>query len=732
MQTNDAPPRAGHFCMVGDFQQSIYGDRADLNHYRAVHRALVTTDAAEELKFSVTFRLDQQQLAFVNATFREILNNAGGQVEFVELQPRPEVLPGQVVKVSLGSDLLAGRDNLKDYQKARIEAEELAQWIKTQGLEKLRATSWRDLAILCPRKLWLRTMATALRREGLAAAVQSESDLKGDSPAHAWLTALCTIMAEPRDGYEIVGVLREVFGIADHDLAVFSEGEGNRFRIDDGRAAAGIVSSRLHALAEIRQNLEERSLFDAVATVVEQTQLRQRLAALPAEDFTGLATELDALLTSAAEAEADGLILAKFAERLRADFKTPRNTRVSSEHAIQLITSQKAKGSEWQVVIVPFLGRDLRTPPPRYPCLLKEPGSGELLVALAKEDQTPEIKEALERRQAQEMERLLYVAATRARHTLVLALDQEIFARSDGDLQRGAQLKRLLGEGQKNIAHFDALSIEPTACSATAEAARQSSEPSDVKVPALIRIDARTSTQAGRRASEFVRKFNPSAYDAEVARAADDDDDGIAAAPPRPAVRVRSAADSPATLYGRWWHSLFEAISWRGGFDSAEKLFKESLSKSPDPPRSTAEWKHVRALFNEARVVEGTTPVTATAHAEFPFSWAVNDRTALEGIIDLLVVDPTARRCLILDWKTNRITPADATALAHHYRPQLSAYWKAVGEITRFRVEAGIYSTATGKLLLYADDELATEWARLAQLSADQLSLEVAPEFASA
>src|SRR6202030_4168305 len=147
-----------------------------------------------ELEFSVTFRLDQQQLDFVNDTFRKLLNAKDGQVKFVELQPRPNVLPGQVIRVCLGAGLLPAGEKPKDYQKARIEADVLAAWIKKTGLEKLRANTWRDVAILCPRKLWLRTVAAALRRLELPVAIQSESDLKGDNPAYAWLVALGTVM----------------------------------------------------------------------------------------------------------------------------------------------------------------------------------------------------------------------------------------------------------------------------------------------------------------------------------------------------------------------------------------------------------------------------------------------------------------------------------------------------------------------------------------------------------
>src|SRR6476661_6754814 len=294
-------PRPGHFCMVGDFQQSIYWQRADLQYYRAVHEALTSDKNGESLEFAVTFRLGQKQLDFVNETFREILNNKDGQVPFVELQPRPEILPGKVIRVPLAKELLPEGKKLKDYQKARIEAEYLARWIKDAGLKKLSADSWREVAILCPRKAWLQTTAAALRRVGLPVAIQSENDVKGDSPAYAWLTALLTIMTDPLNAYEIVGVLRDIFGASDHDLAVFSEGQKARFHIDEIAPATGIISSVLRTLAEIRQRAEGLALFDAVTLIIGQTQLRERLLLLPATEFGDLARELDALLAQAAE-----------------------------------------------------------------------------------------------------------------------------------------------------------------------------------------------------------------------------------------------------------------------------------------------------------------------------------------------------------------------------------------------------------------------------------------------
>jgi ATP-dependent exoDNAse (exonuclease V) beta subunit len=91
-------------------------------------------------------------------------------------------------------------------------------------------------------------------------------------------------------------------------------------------------------------------------------------------------------------------------------------------------------------------------------------------------------------------------------------------------------------------------------------------------------------------------------------------------------------------------------------------------------------------------------------------------------MIDLLLVDPDENRCLLVDWKTNRVTPAEAKKLQNRYRPQIAAYWKAVREITKLEVEAGIFATALGQFLSYDADELETEWERLQALPADQLS----------
>ncbi|PYL28095.1 MAG: hypothetical protein DMF39_09600 [Verrucomicrobia bacterium] len=712
LQDRHLGPRPGHFCMVGDFQQSIYWQRADLNYYRAVHEALVADKHGESVEFAVTFRLDQKQLDFVNETFREILNNKDGQVRFVELQPRPNILPGKVIRVPLvAKELLPEGKKLKDYQKARIEAEYLARWIKGAGLKKLSADSWREVAILCPRKAWLQTTAAALRRVGLPVAIQSERDVKGDSPAYAWLAALLTIMTDPLNAYEIVGVLREIFGASDHDLAVFSEGQSARFRIDEILSATGRISSRLRTLAEIRQRAEGLALFDAVTLIVEQTRLRERLLLLPAMEFGDLARELDALLAQAAEAEANGTILTEFAEHLRDDFTTPRAVRFfADDNAIQLITSHKAKGSEWQAVIVPFLARDMRLPSRPYPHLVKSPLDGELIIALGKEDKSKDLKDAIERAEQQQIERLLYVATTRARHTLVVVLDQEIFSNSEGKLLKAAQLRRLIPDKDSYSGEFDQHSSTIDEVPEPSQSIEHAPEKNGAEIEPL---SARELKRAAKRGSEFVRKITPSTLDPEV-----------------PAeVWTRSRLDNLATLYGRWWHKFFQRLDWKGGIDSAQKLFERELPLSPDAKAAVKDWNATRRnLFSDATIARFLASNETLFHAEFPFSWRRNERSVLEGLIDSIMINRIFGRCLLLDWKTNDVSPSDIEVFRESYRPQIAAYWKAVTEITDLEVEAGLFSTALGRLLLYSAEELQKEWRRVEQLPPAALENEIRPD----
>jgi ATP-dependent exoDNAse (exonuclease V) beta subunit len=97
-----------------------------------------------------------------------------------------------------------------------------------------------------------------------------------------------------------------------------------------------------------------------------------------------------------------------------------------------------------------------------------------------------------------------------------------------------------------------------------------------------------------------------------------------------------------------------------------------------------------------------------------PFLWRTSDRDCIEGIADLVVYDPAAKRWMVVDWKTNDVRPAHLHSLRDQYRRQLAAYRAALQAMLAAPVSAALYSTSTGEWLAYEDAALDAAWAEIA------------------
>ena len=720
-------PHPGHFCMVGDFQQSIFGDRADLRQYRRIHDTLIQTGAGQAVEFAVTFRLDQQQVNFINAAFPCLLSDTEGQVSFVELNPRPSVLPGQIIALPI-ADEAPGGEKKSERARAEMEARQIATWLKETTLERLRARSWSEVAILCPRKAWFPSLRQALRQAGFEVQIQSESELNADHPAHAWLTALATIMAQPHLHYETVGVLRDVFGLSDHDLALFCQGQADRFDFQTAISGDGAVAEALTALASLLRGVLNAPLYDAVCAIVKGVQLRERLVSLPAREFGDLSNELDRLLVLAAAAEAEGKTLADFARDLRANFDAPRESEPAQRDAIQLITGQKAKGSEWDAVLLPFLCREVRTRSSDYARMIRLPQTGEVVVALGRDDLSREVQDAIKLADWQEKERLLYVAFTRARHTLVLALDHALFQTAHGTAPKSSQIRWLRSAAaEANAARVEQLATEATGCAETAagQAQEKRRREQKEKLPPWPAAGKEVRQAGFAQAAQFVRKWTPSRIaPSSEGRSSAGADVWKETDPELRPLTVEGAA----IRYGIWWHDFAQRIPWLEGEAAQENIFQQFQAASPDPARSRREWK---LLQEQSRTADGLPgrllQKRGLWRTELPFLWPAGQGACVEGIIDLALFDQEGKRICLIDWKTNRIAPEDSDELRARYRPQMAAYWQAMTELTDSTVEAAIYSTATGQFLLYETAELSGEWERLRQLPGAQFTSTTAP-----
>ncbi len=663
------PPVPGRFCMVGDPQQSIYSARADLAQYQRIREMLVKSHAADELTFDVTFRCDQAIIDAANALAQPLLNGEGGQADYSVLRPRPDVEPGCVIKWTPPEPPTEDVKRVEDV--SLLEMDQLADWLAKTGYSALGASSWSEVAILCPRTRWLQTAAFALKNRGLAAQIHSERSVLGDSPVYAWFTALMTVIADPGDHFELVGVLREIYGISDEALAARVEGTDPAWVADPSKSDE--ITLALRNIEEIVARTKTEALRDVVQNAVRLSQLRERLLSLPLE-ARSVNEELDALIARAARAEADGSSLSDFVTTLRDAFENVVAGRPVQEDAVQLFTCFKAKGLQWDVVILPMMYRQISFVS-SYPDILRKGPTEPPRVIFAKADMD-ELGPVAELKRRQELERLLYVGLTRAKRTMIFVDDEEFYRRKKRNLSF-IDILQMMDEGGKVVYRKAWQELTDTLPkTAKPRAAAMSAEPVELRINV---VESATWTAAKEITESGMHRVLP--Y--QLAEKQDSE------------VRVDEPPGAEtAKAYGIWWHEMMESQDWRAPRTEWNSIFEAHVQHAPLPERARTEWK----LFLKSDLADRleTLAKTGHAHPEMPILLKRTDTECIEGIIDLALFDADGKSCFLLDWKTNQVTPNNATSLRDLYAPQLTAYSETLSGITKTKVESGLYSTATG------------------------------------
>ena len=682
------PPAPGHFCMVGDPQQSIYSSRVSLPAYQKLHDDLVGSGSAEELEFRVTMRCDRAIVSTINKCFPGLSGSGkpGEQVRFAKLEARPGAAKGQAVRLVLEppeDSKRAGRFP------AQASAEALAAWLKKTGLDALGARRWSEVAVLCPRRGWLQTLDNALQLAGFKTQNHSREEIRGDNPAHAWLAALMRIACQPENAFEIVGVLREIFGLSDHDIAVYCRdgkersGAAHALQILDTANGSGPVPETLNKLEQIRREADNMALRDAVCHWVAATDLRKRLAALPDYRKEDLFNHLDELLLQAAVAEADQLSLADWANRLEDDFGKKGSEGAPAPDCIQLLTCHKAKGLEWDAVLLPFFFRKISFPNQSYPYIFQQHGATAPAIAIDKFHEREDLKYQLEQERLREIDRLLYVSMTRARRTLILVDDTAILNAHNHSFAGRLQV---LPAGKTREA-WEALPETLIAEEPEASVLAQAEPPPANEKP----FDPKCAVRAIERVDGSIKRVLPSslAIHRTTKPGRDEPEPRLGSEFPDEIPNIDGAA------YGNWWHDMMESAPWSEGEKAWQVHFNKhkSLPDCPDSKRAEKEIKNF--LDSELALLIGRPGMVV--RTEVPFLWKADAQTAFEGYIDLAACDDEKADWILVDWKTDRPAGKNPEAtLRKQYGPQLEAYTKVLRGIFKKPVDTYIYSTTLG------------------------------------
>ncbi|MEM9444477.1 MAG: UvrD-helicase domain-containing protein [Verrucomicrobiota bacterium] len=685
--------RQGSFVMVGDPQQSIYSSRANLEIYKRAHKLVCR--AGESVTFEVTFRCDEKVVKFVNACFPSLLNGDLGQAAFVPLRERPDPFPGQVVRWAFPMDQIQAQ-KLNQERCRFLEAQWLAKQLVVSGLEKLQASSWSQVAILCPRRAWLEPVAQALQAEGLKVDLHSASRVRGDSPVMAWFLGLFVSLVYPWRTYEVVGVLRELFGLSDQVLYEFKSQRGEfNYTVKQVKikGKASKVADALKNLKNLKESSTNLPLGEAVRFAVDQIDLLGRLNAAAAVEkileeqelvFEGvdIEGELNVLLMQADAAEERGVYLGQWVEELESGFRmeVKEEPRIRDD-AIQLITSQKAKGLQWDAVVVPFISANIEVKSEAYPRVMRNPADGMSELVLHPNQMRNDFKAALLNARTQELSRIAYVTMTRAKHTLLLIDDEALFEqtrkRGQNSFHRVMQLDQLevWEKLSKELVEDKSLELQ--------ELQNPHGKVEEVGWEKQVDQARKISWSICKRMlpHELTHSDNP-----KVEKHFDD----YEVEWPIP------AEDNPGIQYGTWWHQFVERIQWKEDQASWLLLFDQMKTQTGMVKRAEYEFD----LLRKSEIAEILSSQEWVIHHELPF-WDLvvidNEQRCVDGVIDLAAYNLKQKQWIVVDWKTDRVK--DVVSLVELYGGQVAAYVQALENLTKVPARGYLYSTVFGEWL---------------------------------
>jgi ATP-dependent exoDNAse (exonuclease V) beta subunit len=658
--------------LVGDPMQSIYRFReAEVGEFlRAWEDARIGGVPLVPLRLAANFRSQGAVVEWVNATFAGVMPThedvAVGAVPYAPSSAVHAAAPGEAVTVHPFFD--------------GDHAGEAGRVVALVAELRAREPD-ASVAVLVRNRGQLGEIVPRLRAAGLRfRAIEIEP--LGARPVVQDLLALTRALEHPADRLAWLAVLRAPWcGLRLADLAALAEGDAVRtvpeLLHDEARIARldEDARERLVRLRAVLDALDANRLRGTLRDRVERAWL-----ALGGPACVTDATDLEdagIYLDELEDAEHAGALadLAAFEARVAALWALPDvHTR---ETDVQIMTIHKAKGLEFDHVIVPGLGRAPRTDERRLFLWLERAarggGEGELLVAPIEEAGADEdaiyawLRRVDAERAGHEAGRLLYVAATRARRRLHLLGVAAIDPRSGKPRAPGAStlLAKLWPALEGRFAAAAADARAPAGADDVPEPLDQSLH----RLAAGWRLPAPPPGVAWTAPADEVRAQDEIEYS-----------------------WVGETARHAGAVVHRWLQRIAEDALV--GWDEAR------VERLRPTVRAELAARDVRASEREA-AVDRVLAALARALADPRGRWALGPHpesaaeyrltARIDGAIRRLVVDRLFRDAAgvrwVVDYKTSQHEGADADAFLDRersrYAAQLARYARALGDVDR-------------------------------------------------
>lgn len=490
----------GHtlFC-VGDPMQSIYGFReADVTLFLEAQVGGIGGVTLEPLALERNFRSCRAIVDWANAAFARLLPQ-DEDYERGAVRHAPSVAtradePGAGVTIHPGLGLDAERDARTV---ARLAAEAVAE---LRALEP--AGPARSVAILVRSRSSLPPILAALRRAGVEYR-GVELDSLGERPAVRDLLALARALLHPGDRTAWLAVLRAPWcGLALADLHALCEGDAQSpvlTLLERRRAVlSGDAAIRIERVLPVLRDALDDLGREPLGSTVRAAWLALGGPAVvdDVSDLDNAKSCFDAL--DDLDAESEGPPEASAVEQaIEGLMASPVG---SPEARVQVMTIHKAKGLEFDTVILPCLERSVPAADRQllyWAPVAVAPGRRGIVLASRGDELAASGDDPLERwmrrleveRSRLELGRLAYVAVTRARRRLHLVGAARVQAPADGvpaiDAPREDTLLGVLWPALRN-AFETALAREPGPGRPQLAAAQRPR----LAAPALMRLPA--------------------------------------------------------------------------------------------------------------------------------------------------------------------------------------------------------------------------------------------------